>query len=62
MDIAHGLLFAFIGCSITFIGFFIAFLVMQHNYNKETKKELTEVQKSLRDLKGKTYGEDCQWD
>jgi len=49
MDIAHGLLFAFIGCSITFIGFFIAFLVMQHNYNKETKKELTEVQKSLRD-------------
>ena len=28
MDIAHGLLFAFIGCSITFIGFFIAFLVV----------------------------------
>ena len=39
---------------------FIAFLVMQHNYNKETKKELSEVQKSIRDLKGKTYGEDCQ--
>ena len=62
MDIAHGLLFAFIGCSITFIGFFIAFLIMQHNYNKETKKELSEVQKSIRDLKGKTFGEDCQWD
>ena len=61
MDIAHGLLFAFIGCTTTFIGFFIAFLVMQHNHNKQTKKELTEVQKSLRDLSGKKeYGDDCQ--
>ena len=61
MDLAHGLLFVFIGCTITFIGFFIAFLVMQHNHNKQTKKELTEVQKSLRDLSGKKeYGEDCQ--
>tara|TARA_Y100001970_G_C13785268_1_gene627469 strand:- start:464 stop:646 length:183 start_codon:yes stop_codon:yes gene_type:complete len=60
MDIAHGLLFAFIGCSITFIGFFIAFLVMQHNYNKETKKELSEVQKSLKNLRYGTYGDDCQ--
>ena len=60
MDLQHGILLFVIGCSVTFIGFFIAFLVMQHNYNKETKKELSEVQKSIRDLKGKTYGEDCQ--
>ena len=60
MDLTHGILMFFMGCSITLIGFFIAFLVMQHNYNKETKKELSEVQKSIRDLKGKTYGEDCQ--
>ena len=60
MDLTHGILMFFMGCSITLIGFFIAFLVMQHNYNKETKKELSEVQKSIRDLKGKTFGEDCQ--
>ena len=62
MTFEYGILMFFYGMTITFIGFFIAFLVMQHNYNKETKKELSEVQKSIRDLKGKTFGEDCQWD
>ena len=60
MTFEYGILMFFYGMTITFIGFFIAFLVMQHNYNKETKKELSEVQKSIRDLKGKTFGEDCQ--
>ena len=57
MDLTHGILMFFMGCSITLIGFFIAFLVMQHNYNKETKKELSEVQKSIKHL----HGDDCQW-
>tara|TARA_Y100001937_G_scaffold10105_1_gene12397 strand:- start:229 stop:417 length:189 start_codon:yes stop_codon:yes gene_type:complete len=62
MDLTHGILMFFMGCSITLIGFFIAFLVIRYNLSKEMKKELTEVQKSIRDLKSdeKQYGEDCQ--
>ena len=56
MDLTHGILMFFIGWSITFIGFFIAFLVIRYNLSKDMKKELTEVQKSVKNL----YGEDCQ--
>ena len=53
MDLTHGILMFFIGCSITLIGFFIAFLVINYNLSKEYKKELTEVQKSLQKLNDK---------
>ena len=56
MDIAHGLLFAIIGCSITFIGFFIAYTVAYKSVMDKDKEELTEVEKSIKDL----YGQDCQ--
>ena len=57
MDLTHGILMFFMGCSITLIGFFIAFLVIRYNLSKEMKKELTEVQKSIKEL----HGQDCQW-
>ena len=57
MDFTHGILMFFMGCSITLIGFFIAFLVIRYNLSKEMKKELTEVQKSIKHL----HGDDCQW-
>ena len=56
MDLTHGILMFFIGCSITLIGFFIAFLVIRYNISKEYKEELTEVQKSIKEL----HGQDCQ--
>ena len=56
LDLQHGLLMGFLGCTITFIGFFIAFLVIRYNLSKEMKKELTEVQKSIKEL----HGQDCQ--
>ena len=37
MDFQHGILFFVIGCTITIIGFFIAFLVI--NYNKKKEEE-----------------------
>ena len=40
-DLTHGILFFLIGCSMTLIGFFIAFLVINYNLSKEYKKELT---------------------
>ena len=52
-DLTYGFLFFIIGCSITLIGLFIAFLVINYNLSKEYKKELTEVQKSLQKLNDK---------
>ena len=48
MDLAHGIALAFIGITLTVIGFWIA-LHFGSKSNKP-KEELTSVQKSLRDL------------
>ena len=56
MDLAHGLGMFFIGVPITIIGFFIAYTVAYKSVMDKNKKELTEVEKSIKDL----YGQDCQ--
>ena len=38
MDFQHGILFFFIGCTVTLIGFFIAFLVINYNKKKEDER------------------------
>ena len=38
MDLQDGLLMFFIGCTITIIGFFSAFLVINHNKKKEEER------------------------
>ena len=38
MDFSHGILLFFIGCTVTFVGFFMAFLVINYNKKKELKK------------------------
>ena len=60
MDIEHGFLMFFMGCSITFIGFFIAYMVASNVVMKKEPKELSEVEKSLKNLRYDTYGDDCQ--
>jgi len=37
MDFQHGILFFIIGCTVTLVGFFMAFLVI--NYNKKKEEE-----------------------
>ena len=44
MDVTHGILLFFIGCTLTFVGFFMAFLVI--NYNRKKEKELEEAKKN----------------
>ena len=44
MDIEHGFLMFFMGCSITFIGFFIAYMVASNVVMKKEPKELSEEQ------------------
>ena len=60
MDFEHGFLMFFMGCSITFIGFFIAYMVASNVVMKKEPKELSEVEKSLKNLRYGTYGDDCQ--
>ena len=60
MDIEHGFLLFFVGCSVTFIGFFIAYMVASNAVIKKEPKELSEVEKSLKNLRYGTYGDDCQ--
>ena len=53
MDIQHGLLLGFIGCTVTIVGFTIAYLVANYFHKKENKKNrpLTSVEESLRNLR-----------
>jgi len=53
MDLQHGILMMFIGCSVTFIGFFIAFLII--NYNKKKEEERI---KRANEPKVHPYGDD----
>ena len=53
IDLQHGLLMFFFGCTITIIGFFIAFFVI--NYNKKKEEERIKREK---EPKVHPYGDD----
>ena len=57
MDFSHGILLFFIGCTVTFVGFFTAFLVI--NYNK--RKELKKIEDKKNRIEGSYYGDDTVW-
>jgi len=59
MDFAHGLLMGIFGCLATFVGFFIAFLVVNHNIRLEKRKKIKDTG-PMADLNKSIYGEDCQ--
>ena len=50
-DLTHGFIFFLIGCTITIIGFFIAYTVASRTQKKP--EELSEVEISLQKLKDK---------
>ena len=54
METSYGIALFFIGCTVTVIGFFMAFLVV--NYNK--KKELRELEDKKNKIPGSYYGDD----
>jgi len=53
MNFQYGILFFIIGCTVTLLGFFIAFLVI--NYNKKKEEERIRKQK---ETKIHPYGDD----
>ena len=60
MDLQHGLLMMFIGCSVTFIGFFIAFLIINYNMKKSKKKSVKGPMDDLMKSMPGWKGDDCQ--
>ena len=62
MDLQHGLLFGFLGCVVTFIGFSIAFLIINYNIKKDKEKKefnkgpMYDLNKNMPGWKG----DDCQ--
>tara|TARA_Y100000592_G_C5228075_1_gene202563 strand:+ start:289 stop:471 length:183 start_codon:yes stop_codon:yes gene_type:complete len=60
MDLQHGLLLGFIGCMVTIIGFFIAYIVANKNYIRQhMKKEKTALDDLRKHMPG-WKGDDCQ--
>ena len=59
MDIAHGLGLFFIGCTVTFVGFFIVFLVINYNNKINKKREPNALDDMLKGTPG-WKGDDCQ--
>ena len=57
MDLEHGLLFGFLGCTLTFVGFFTAFLIIKYNRKKELKK-LRDIEDRKKGPMGHYYGDD----
>ena len=53
MDFEHGLAMFFIGCTLTVIGFLIAFMIASKVVHKENKKNrpLSSVEQSLKELR-----------
>ena len=47
-DLTHGLIFSLIGCTVTFVGFFIAYMVASRS--QEKPRELTDIEKQLKEL------------
>jgi len=56
MDISHGLLLGFLGCIVTFVGFFTAFLIINYNKKKELQR-LKEIE-DRKKLPNRYYGDD----
>ena len=51
----------FLGCLVTFIGFFIAFLIINYNMRKSKKKKIKGPMDDLmKDMPGSKAGDDCQ--
>ena len=62
MDLQHGILMFFIGCSITIIGFFIAYTIAMNVHNKlhQSKKIIKGPLDDLKKNMPGKYGDDCQ--
>jgi len=59
MDTEHGIYLFFIGCTVTFVGFFMAFLLINYNRKKELKR-LKDIE-DRKKMPNHYYGDDTVW-
>ena len=63
MTAEYGVGMFFFGMTITLIGFFIVFLVVNYNQRQEAKKKVDEnhpMYDLMKNMPGVKYGDDCQ--
>jgi len=63
MTAEYGIGMFFFGMTITLIGFFIVFLVVNYNQRQEAKKKVDEnhpMYDLMKNMPGVKYGDDCQ--
>ena len=61
MNLEHGFLLFLIGCTLTFVGFFIAYVVANKAVMKKNiKKEKSPLDDLNKDMPGSKEGDDCQ--
>ena len=60
MDLQHGILLFVIGCLVTLMGFFIAFLIINYNFKKSKKKRVKGPMDDLMKYMPGWKGDDCQ--
>lgn len=61
MNLEHGFLLFLIGCTLTFVGFFIAYVVANKAVMKKNiKKEKSPLDDLNKDMPGSKAGDDCQ--
>jgi len=58
VETSYGIALFFIGCTVTVIGFFIAFLVVNYNKKKELEKLKDIEDKKKGPLPDRYYGDD----
>ena len=61
MNLEHGFLLFLIGCTLTFVGFFIAYVVANKAVMKKNiKNEKSPLDDLNKDMPGSKAGDDCQ--
>jgi len=60
MTVEHGLLLGFIGCSVTIIGFFVAYLIAGRNHMVLDKKKVKTPMDDLVKVMPGWKADDCQ--
>ena len=59
-DLAHGFGLFFIGITVSFVGFFIAFLIINYNMKKDKRKRIKSPLDDLNKGMPGWKGDDCQ--
>ena len=59
MDLEHGFLLGLLGCRLNFVGFFVTFLLINYNKEKELQR-LKEIENNKK-LPNRYYGYDTVW-